>query len=191
MKIVQPIRDPDQISRSYEIARERSERDYLLLLLGFNTARRISDLVKLRVSDVLDQEYLRIEEQKTGKETRLYINPGVRREVNALLRGKPTDAFLFPSRQRDSRTLGPRALSRQRTYQILNEIFREAGVKDRVGNHTLRKTFGFHYYKKYGDVVSLQRILQHSSNRETLLYIGIRDDEIDESIRGFSIRARR
>lgn len=191
MKIVQPIRDTEQIARSYEIARKRGERDYLLLLLGFNTARRISDLVKLRVSDVLDQDRLRIREQKTGKETRLYINPGVRREVNALLRGMEPDSYIFPSRQRDSRTLAPRALSRQRTYQILNEIFKAAGVKDRVGNHTLRKTFGFHYYKQYGDVVSLQRILQHSSNRETLIYIGIRDEEIDESIRGFSIRARR
>lgn len=38
-----------------------------------------------------------------------------------------------------------------------------------------------------GDVVSLQRILGHNSQRDTLVYIGVIQDEIDESLRKFRL----
>ena len=74
-------------------------------------------------------------------------------------------------------------------YQIINEIAREAGIEDRIGCHTLRKTFGYHYYKMTGDVVSLQRILCHSYQRETLVYIGVVQENIDESLMKFNMLA--
>ena len=72
---------------------------------------------------------------------------------------------------------------RQRVYQIMNAIGRRAGIEERIGCHTLRKTFGYHYYKMTGDVVSLQRILCHSYQRETLIYIGVIQENIDESLK--------
>jgi len=36
-------------------------------------------------------------------------------------------------------------------------------------------------------VVSLQRILGHDNRRDTLVYIGIIQDEIDESLKKFSL----
>ena len=74
-------------------------------------------------------------------------------------------------------------------YQIINEIAKEAGIEDRIGCHTLRKTFGYHYYKMTGDVVSLQRILCHSYQRETLVYIGVVQENIDESLMKFNMLA--
>ena len=74
---------------------------------------------------------------------------------------------------------------------IVNEIARKAGIKDHIGCHTLRKTFGYHYYKMTQDVVSLQRILCHSSRRETLIYIGVIQEEIDESLMKFNLTRRR
>ena len=73
----------------------------------------------------------------------------------------------------------------------MNMIARKAGIQERIGCHTLRKTFGYHYYKMTGDVVSLQRILCHSSRRETLLYIGVVQEEIDESLIKFKLVGRR
>ena len=42
-----------------------------------------------------------------------------------------------------------------------------------------------------GDVVSLQRILCHSSRRETLVYIGVVQEEIDESLMRLNLTGRR
>jgi len=49
-------------------------------------------------------------------------------------------------------------------------------VKENVGTHTLRKTFGYHFYKQTKDVAMLQNILNHSVQNITLRYIGITQD---------------
>ena len=51
----------------------------------------------------------------------------------------------------------------------------------------MRKTFGYHHYKKFKDIALLQEIFNHSSPSITLNYIGINQDEIDVTYRNFSL----
>ena len=190
MKVVHPIRNEDQLNRCFQIAKEKPMH-YLLLLVGCNTGLRISDLSRLKVREVRHQEYVRLVAQKTGKDTRILLNGSVRKEIARMTAGMKPDDYLFKSRQRDPLTRMQKPISRQRAYQIINKICRAAGVQDRVGDHTLRKTFGYWYYKQFGDVVSLQRILGHSNQRDTLRYIGIQQDEIDENLKKFKVMGNR
>lgn len=194
MKTVQPIRDLDVLQKCYEIAQghdkhKRSDEVNweLILLVGFNTSLRVSDFRRFKVSDLRGKDYAMIQAKKTGKEARILINPAARKEINRLLAGRKADDYIFQSRTHDPVTHKCRPISRQRCYQIINYIARQAGVEDRIGCHTLRKTFGFHYYKMTGDIVSLQRILCHSVKRQTLVYIGLIDDNIDESLKNFNM----
>lgn len=198
MKAVQPIRDMELLNKCYEIAYEHDQHRKtgevcweLLLVVGFNTSLRISDIRRFRVRDLRGKDYAEIKAQKTGKEARILINPPARRAINRLLAGRNGDEYILQSKQKDPATHKPRAITRQRAYQIINQIARKAGIRDHIGCHTLRKTFGYHYYKMTGDVVSLQRILCHSSRRETLIYIGVIQEEIDESLMNFNLTRRR
>lgn len=189
MKVVQPIRDLDTLQKCYEIAREHDKSRKtgevsweLLLLIGFNTSLRVSDFRRFKVSDLRGKDYAQIQAKKTKKEARILINPTARKEINRLLTGRKADEYIFQSREKDPITHKRRPLTRQRCYQIINTIAKKAGVEERVGCHTLRKTFGYHYYKMTGDIVSLQRILCHSFQRETLVYIGVVQENIDESL---------
>jgi integrase len=194
MKIVQPIRDMAVLERCYQIAREHDRNRAtnsvsweLILVVGLNTSLRVSDFTRFRVDDLRGREYAQIEAKKTGKESRILINPAARRDISRLTAGCKPDEYAFQSRQIDRRTKLRLPISRQRAYQIINAIARQAGIEERIGCHTLRKTFGFHYYKLTGDVVSLQRILGHSNRRDTLVYIGVIQEEIDESLRKFKL----
>lgn len=198
MNAVQPIRDMDVLDKCYQIAREHDKKRKkgevcweLLLLIGFHTSLRISDIRRFRVKDLRGKDYAEIKAQKTGKEARILISPPARRAINKLLVGRGSEEYIFQSKQKDAATHKVRPITRQRAYQIINQIARQAGIKDRIGCHTLRKTFGYHYYKMTGDVVSLQRILCHSSRRETLIYIGVIQEEIDESLMQFNLTGRR
>jgi integrase len=189
VKVVQPIRDLDTLQKCYEIAREHDKHRKtgevcweLILLIGFNTSLRVSDFRRFKVQDLRGKDYAQIQAKKTGKEARILINPQARKEINRLLAGRKADEYIFQSREKDAITHKPRPISRQRCYQIINDIAHRAGVEERIGCHTLRKTFGYHYYKMTGDVVSLQRILCHSYQRETLVYIGVIQENIDESL---------
>lgn len=192
MNEVQPIRDEELLKKCFEIARrhdaKKGKREFsweLLLAVGFSTSLRISDISRLRVKDVIGSDHVQIKAQKTGKTTNIFVNREARKRIEKLLRGRGRDEFVFLSREKDAETGRPRAISRQRAYQIINDICHKAGIEEKVGCHTLRKTFGYRYYKMTGDVVSLQRILCHSSRRETLIYIGVIQDEIDNSLKGF------
>ena len=96
------------------------------------------------------------------------------------------DAYLFTSRNSGSDGAS-RPIDRTQAYRILNDAARKVGIQDAIGTHTLRKTFGYHHYKKFKDVATLQEIFNHSSPSITKRYIGIRQDEIDETLNDFAL----
>lgn len=198
MNVVQPIRDTELLEKCFDIAREHDRKRVkgevcweLILLVGFNTSMRVSDFRRFRVSDLRGRDHAVMRAKKTGKEARVLMSPRVRREINRLLAGRKPDEYIFQSKQKSIVTHKYEPITRQRVYQIINTVARRAGIQDHIGCHTLRKTFGYHYYQQTGDVVSLQRILCHSSQRETLIYIGIIDANIDASLMKFGLTGRR
>ena len=68
---------------------------------------------------------------------------------------------------------------------MIREACKKAGLEEKVGTHTMRKTFGYHHYQQFKDVVLLQKIFNHSSPQITLRYIGVEQDEIDDSYKNF------
>ena len=72
-------------------------------------------------------------------------------------------------------------------YKMLIQACNECKINVQIGTHTMRKTFGYHHYKKFKDVAILQRIFNHSSPMITLTYIGIAQDEINNSYMNFDL----
>lgn len=71
-------------------------------------------------------------------------------------------------------------------YRILYDAADFLG-RDDIGTHTIRKTFGYHNYKQFKDVAISQEIFNHSAPSITMRYIGIRQDEINESLADFRL----
>ncbi|MEC2221536.1 tyrosine-type recombinase/integrase, partial [Bacillus subtilis] len=77
-------------------------------------------------------------------------------------------------------------ISRSMAYKILRAAAEYVGLDD-IGTHTLRKTFGYHFYKQTKDVAMLQEIFNHSDQRTTLRYIGINQDAMNNAMKKFKI----
>lgn len=71
-------------------------------------------------------------------------------------------------------------LLRQQAYKIINGVAKSVGIKEKIGTHTLRKTFGYHAYNNGYDITLLQKLFNHSSPLVTLSYIGITREELDD-----------
>jgi len=179
LKFVQPIRDENKIEEMKLILKKQNYRNYFLFVLGINTGLRIGDILRLKVSDVKDKTHLTVKEEKTGKRKRFFINDSLRKEISDYTFNLDEDDFLFEGRK-------GKAIGRIMAWKILNEAADKIGVTE-IGTHTLRKTFGYHFYQRKKDVAILQNIFNHSSPSETMKYIGIEQDEIDESIMDFSL----
>ncbi len=185
MNTVEPIRNKEQIALIKQL--EPDQRNRLLFILGINVGLRISDLVGLKVKDLSGKDRIVKREQKTGKETSILLNAALRHDIRELMAGRSGDEYVFQSRCRDRVTKQNKPMTRQRAYQIVNTMCRRAGVGGKIGNHTLRKTFGYWHYQQFRDVVFLMRHFNHSDQTITLRYIGIVQDEMDAHMRRFKL----
>jgi len=72
---------------------------------------------------------------------------------------------------------GKAPLQRDQAYKIINNAAREIGIKEKIGTHTMRKTFGYHAYKNGVSIELLMDIFNHSTPAMTLRYIGITEQQ--------------
>lgn len=181
MQIVEPIRDKSKIDLVKQILKKKALRDYILFLIGINSGLRISDILNLKVGDVLDKNYIELKEQKTKKYKKIPISDYLKIELKIFTNGRNPNEWLFASQK------GMKAISRVQAYRIITNACYKAGIDCKIGTHTLRKTFGYHFYKINKDVALLQNILNHSSPSITLRYIGINQDIIDSKLKSFNL----
>lgn len=182
MKYVQPIRDKNKIEEIKSYLKEKGSRDLLLFTMGINTGLRISDLLKLKVIDVRNKSHVEIKEQKTGKIKRFPLLGNLQSMIEEYTKGKLDNEYLFRSREGANKPI-----TRVMAYKIINNACRKAGITDNVGTHTLRKTFGYHHYQQFHDVAILQYLLNHSSPSITLRYIGITQDNVENTLQQFEL----
>lgn len=182
---VEPIRDLDVVMDIAEYLKGKSDRDYVMFMFGIYTGLRISDILKFRVRDVRDKEAIYIREKKTGKEKRFPINAELKPIIKEYVNGKDDYEYLFKSPRNCNRPI-----TRQQAYNILSEAGIQFGI-EKIGTHTLRKTFGYHMYQQTHDAVTIKEILNHSDISITLRYIGINQDNKDKAIKNLSFKKRK
>ena len=180
MEFVQPIRDVKQLDTIKKLLKQQSLRDYCLFVLGINSGLRISDLLKLRISDISDKgkikDRIRLREKKTNKFKDFPLSNSIKSALKEYLKTREYDENepLFISRKNKG------FLLRQQAYKIINDVAKSVGIKEKIGTHTLRKTFGYHAYNNGYDITLIQKLFNHSSPAVTLRYIGITQDEMDD-----------
>lgn len=178
---VEPIKDPDQLDKLCEYLKNKNYRDYVMFMIGVNTGLRISDILKLKVSDVKEKEFITTIEIKTGKKKKVIISLPLKRILTPFVEGKSDKEYLIRSNKKTTSGMD-KPLTRQAAYMIIRDAARAIGFTGNVGTHTMRKTFGYHYYKKYKNLARLQKIFNHREEHITLVYIGVDQETIDREI---------
>ncbi len=191
MSTTQPIRSREllHVFKDYYRLNTPNLRNYTLIVMGLNTALRISDILNLKWEDVLEGKQIRrhvtVRERKTGKENRILLNDEVRKVLRtyhskmkrtALFRsGNP---YVFPSPVKEGSHL-----SRFQAYRVIRAAAEHLGLEGHISCHSLRKTFGYHAWKQGVQPALLMNIYNHSSYRITVRYLCIEQDDRDEVFR--------
>lgn len=148
----------------------------LVVVLEGNLGLRISDILSLRLSDIVkdgDRYRLEITEQKTKKK-RVFTVPLVIQQYieNYCLRnGLEKTERIFD--------LTERTINKQ--LALVCDCLGFEGIR----TYSFRKWYTTEIYKNNGyDITLVQRLLQHSSAAITQRYIGIEPQQIEEAIEG-------
>lgn len=184
MATTQPIRNMKSLKKfeSYYQSVKPNVRNYTLIVLGLNSALRISDILNLTWKCVFNfkkgcfKRHLIVKEQKTGKTNRIYLN---KEAVEALSSYASTtmmcpDHYLFPGRPAASAPL-----SRFQAYRLIREAAEYADLGPGISCHSLRKTFGYHAWKQGTPPALLMNIYNHSAYHITKHYLCIDQDDKD------------
>ncbi len=184
MSTTQPIRNTEklkQFKKYYQYVKPNA-RNYALIIVGLNSALRISDILHLTYGDVYDfekgkwKEHIVIAEQKTHKTNRIYINKEIRNVLEASINHTKciSKEWIFKSQK-----CGKEPLSRYQAFRIIKEAAAYAGLEDNISCHSLRKTFGYHAWKQGTPPILLMNIYNHSTFQVTKRYLGIEQDDKD------------
>jgi len=180
--VVEPIKDKKKVDALLIFLKGKSERDWLLAKFQLNTGLRISDVVKVKVSDILTEklnfkDYFVLHEQKINKEKKIKLNDSLKTALKAYIKQNKLgqDKYIFASRKGYNEPI-----SVTQAYRILKE-WAEALNIENFGTHSLRKTWGYWTYKSSRYNIGLiMDTFNHSSQKITLRYIGIDQEAKDE-----------
>ncbi|PNZ71604.1 site-specific integrase, partial [Macrococcoides caseolyticum] len=139
---------------------------------------RVSDMLGLKKKDIKDYT-IKLREQKTRKQKQIPLYH-LKEDIDRYIQFLEDEDYLFKSNKLDSEG-NSKPISRVQAYRILNHSAKSISLSD-IGTHSMRKTFGYHYYKKTKDIALLMDLFNHSSQSVTLRYIGINQDVMNESI---------
>jgi len=179
MNSVEPIRDVKKIQEMKEaLAYYGSERDVFLFNLGINCGLRVSDMLGLKKKDIKDYS-IKLREQKTRKQKQIPLYH-LKEDIDRYIQFLEDEDYLFKSNKLDPEG-NSKPISRVQAYRILNHSAKSIGLNE-IGTHSMRKTFGYHYYQKTKDIALLMDLFNHSSQSVTLRYIGISQEMINENI---------
>lgn len=183
--ITEPIKDTKELKSliNFYNTKKPNTRNYCLIVLGLNTALRISDILSLKWNMIYDfskkkfKNRIVINEKKTGKTNIVPINKKLLICLQKLfLKLKPQGCdYLFTKHTDRSRPL-----NRTQAYRIVKQAANECNLTGNISFHSLRKTFGFFAWKQGTQPALLMAIYNHSSYNITQRYLGITQLEKDE-----------
>ena len=170
------------------IKKYQSYRNYILFLIGLNTAFRAEDLLQLRVADVI-KGYVSIKENKTGKMQNFRMNKRLHDEILEYIKeyDLKTNDYLFMGQKKKDTYKG---ITKNILYPITkqncqNVIFpkvkKACGIDFTFGLHSLRKTFGYMYILNGGNILTLMKMYNHDKPETTLLYVMWNTEDAEKS----------
>jgi integrase len=167
---------PQQIwAIRFYLDRERRLRDRAMFDLAIDSKLRASDVVKIKIGDLVIGDQVRsraiIVQQKTGRPVQFELLEPARRSILAWLerRGGTVGDFVFASRVGQANHISTRQYAR-----LVDEWVSAIGLRrEEYGTHSLRRTKASIIYKQTGNLRAVQILLGHTKIESTVRYLGV------------------
>lgn len=136
-----------------------------ILYLTYSSGLRVSEVVKLRVTDVDPERKMLLVKQGKGRIDRYtLLSDAAMTVVRAYMEQVKPDMWLFPGQY--TRT----HLTERTAQKIFEQCVIAAGIKKKISIHSLHHSFATHLLENGTDIRYIQELLGHQSSRTTKIY---------------------
>lgn len=157
----------------------KTKRDRCMLLLGLYTGFRISEVLSIRLVDVVQYGAIcdsitvtRMHMKGKMKSRTVVLHPKAKEAISDYVGSCEVYSMLFP-------------ISRIQAHRLLKKAVVASQLTGKVSTHSMRKTFAKRVYEALDkDLVATQRALGHESIQSTVSYLSFDQESIDNAIRG-------
>ena len=201
MRGARPLTKTEDLQIRAAFKGKMATRNLALYILGRNTGFRISEILSLKLGDVIDldgdiKDRIQVQRRnmKGKKSSRtVKLNRAARLGLAtwlAELKKKDIthrDDFIFYSIRKSDAAIG-----RGQVWKILHRAAHRAGLKGKVGTHSMRKTFANEIYAHFKNLLAkgipcdpfraTSKALGHMDIKSTDKYLSFLQEDIDQAI---------
>ncbi|MDR0484528.1 MAG: tyrosine recombinase [Alphaproteobacteria bacterium] len=177
----------DEVLKMLEVSvKDKNPLLYTMLEVLYSTGVRVSELVSLRLSSLLEGGMFLLVKGKGDKERVIPLVDIATRAIENWLNVRDSyikltpknSLYLFPSNKSASGHI-----SRERFAQVLKELAIKCNIAaEKVSPHVLRHSFASHLLNNGGDLKSIQNMLGHSDIATTEIYTHMLDSKLKEAV---------
>ncbi|TCV82689.1 tyrosine-type recombinase/integrase [Sulfurirhabdus autotrophica] len=164
-----PSKLPEMLSREeiialFEAATHPKHR--LLLMTAYSAGLRVSELVRLRITDIdPNQMTIRVEQGKGAKDRYTVLSKQLLVELRKYWKRERPAIWLFPATHTPDEPMNA-----ETAQKIFYRCKQRAGITKRCGIHSLRHAFATHLLEEGTDLHRIQRLLGHGQLSTTMRY---------------------
>ena len=169
------INEIDSMIEYYSLNKINNKfRNKSIIELLYSCGLRVSELTEINISDIFKSESLLKVLGKGNKErfvpmsdqAKNFLNEYISYERNGVKVKRGYEDILFLNNR-------GKKLTRVMIYNIIEETRKKVGIKKKISPHTLRHSFATHLLENGAEIVSIQKMLGHSSITTTERYLHV------------------
>lgn len=158
----------EEVKRLIEAAPNLFHRTLLMVLYSTGIRRTEASLLKVRDIDS-ERRVIHIRQGKGSRDRDLPLTPKLLTALREYWRWKKPQNYLFPSTSGHHGLKG--SISDKTVWYACKTAAEKAGIKKRIGPHTLRHSFATHMLEAGADLRTIQLLLGHRELKDTIIYL--------------------
>lgn len=170
-------RDVEKLLNIFEKNDLKEIRDYAIVEFMYATGVRISELIGIKINNILWEYGVVRVFGKGSKERLIPLGKYAKKALKKYLDTRKKKMKKIIDRKYLFLNLRGKKLSRSGVWRILKKYFKKAGLED-AHPHTLRHSFATHLLNNGADIRYVQEMLGHSDIITTQIYTHITDERI-------------
>ncbi len=183
------VEDIDAMAATVDLSKPEGHRNLAMLETLYGCGLRVSELTRLRISDLyFDDDFIRVR-GKGNKERLIPIHRKAQKLIELYKKEvrvhqdvkKGSEDTLFLNRRGSG-------ISRVSVFTIIKKMAEQAGIRKSISPHTLRHSFATHLVQGGADLRVVQELLGHESILTTEIYTHLDRSDLKKALEMFHPR---
>ena len=179
----------DKMFSSIDLSHPLGYRNLAILETLYGSGLRVSELIGLKISDLLFDEGLILVTGKGNKQRLVPLGKICAQKLNVYI----DDIRVHVSIKKGAQDIVflnqyGRQLTRAMIFTIVRKIAQDAGIQKKISPHTFRHSFATHLLENGADLRSIQLMMGHENITTTEVYMHVDTQHLSKSLQAFHPR---